>query len=292
MTALPAAPWTLANIPGRLTETDMRVFDWLLGYQGRFFTPGHLVELGAGQGRSAILIGRHRREEERFVVCDPFEPEALRGGFEANYLAFHQRLPEIVQGPAAVILDHVEPDSCRFAHLAASRAYEDVRDDLAAARKLLLPEGIVAVDDYRFEGAPGIAAAVWEAVTAHGLRPICLTPQKFYGTWGDSGAVQEELTRWLGGRADEWASHAEQVAGRTVVHLDRRPDPEPLPEPAEEEEREQTLPLPAEPADPGPVAPRWNTRTARRRRRPLHRRLLRMLLPKPVRRRLRRRRSR
>ncbi|MDF5751402.1 class I SAM-dependent methyltransferase [Spongiactinospora sp. TRM90649] len=289
MTALPAAPWTLDNIPGRLHETDMRVFDWLLGYQARFFTPGDLVELGADQGKSAIVIGRHRREEERFVVCDRFDQAGLRGGFESNYLAFHQRLPEIVQGPSTVILDHVEPDSCRFAHLAASRAYEDVRDDLAAARKLLVAEGIVVVDDYRFEGAPGIAAAVWEAVTAHGLHPICLTPQKFYGTWGDAGTPQEELTRWLAGHPDEWISHTEPVAGRTVIHLDRAPGAE-TPQapglPEEEEEKEQTLPLPAEPA---PVAPRWNTKARHKRRKPLHKRLMRILMPTRLRRRLRRR---
>src|SRR4029453_12160203 len=46
-------------------------------------------------------------------------------------------------------------------------------------------------------GGGGGAAAVWTAVADGGLRPICITGNKFYGTWGDPGPVQDELVEWL-----------------------------------------------------------------------------------------------
>ena len=73
---------------------------------------------------------RHLRDGETFTVCDLFDSEApddsnqaemngsyaslTRTAFEANYRAFHDGLPRIVQAPTSVILDHVRPESCRF----------------------------------------------------------------------------------------------------------------------------------------------------------------------------------
>src|SRR5690606_32471275 len=120
LTAPSASPWTPDAVPGWFPETDMRLFEWLLGWQERTNVHGDLLELGAYLGRSAILIGRHRRAEERFTACGLFEPrtaredardppELSRAVFETNYLAFHPTLPEIVQGPSASIRDHVKP---------------------------------------------------------------------------------------------------------------------------------------------------------------------------------------
>ena len=54
------------------------MFDALLAAQAD--TPaGHLVELGCFLGKSAIVIGAHRREGERFVVIDLFEHTDLLG---------------------------------------------------------------------------------------------------------------------------------------------------------------------------------------------------------------------
>ncbi|MFD0655774.1 class I SAM-dependent methyltransferase [Thermocatellispora tengchongensis] len=272
---MPPAPWTLDSIPGTLPATDMRVFDWLLSYQSRFYTAGDLLELGAHLGRSAVLMARHLREEERFTVCDlfPAEPGAqpVRGLFETNYLAFHEALPVIVEGPSSAIRDHVKPASCRFVHIDASKRYEDVTEDLTSARDLIVPDGIVAVDGYRDEDAPGVAAAVWEACSARGLRPICLTPQKFYGTWGDPGPVQEQLAAWLAERADEWATSEERVCGHRVLRVAPRAD-------AGEEERRDTKPLP----EIVPGAPAWTSkRTGRKGRRV--RRMLKLLFPSRMR---------
>ncbi|GLW05541.1 hypothetical protein Misp01_06710 [Microtetraspora sp. NBRC 13810] len=292
MTALPASPWTLDSVPGSFTETDMRVFEWLLSYQARRHTPGDLLEIGVHLGRSAIVLGRHLREGDVFTVCDLFgspapgednrrevtelSPAPDRDAFEINYLAYHSTLPEVVHGPSASVAFHVKPGSCRFVHLDASHLHAEISADLAAARELLVEGGVVAVDGYRCRRTPGVAAAVWEAFSAGGLRPVCLSPGKFYGTWGDPGPIQDELVAWLAERPDEWTVAEETVAGRRVIRLDRDPADAaapgqtlPLPEVAPEAAQEAAPDSPQEgtPA-PAPVkAPAWtSTRSAKSRR--------------------------
>lgn len=201
-------PTTWDEIPGWFGPTDRDLFTWFLT-DG---PPGDLSELGVFHGKSAIHIGLHRRPGERFTVADLFEGAAsdeailpsarvfystlTQRAFERNYLLFHAELPTVVKGSTAAILDHVEPHSCRFVHVDASHKYEHVRADLLAARTMCRVDGVVAFDDYRTEHTPGTAAAVWEGVIRHGLRPICLSADKFYGTWSDPAAVQERLFAW------------------------------------------------------------------------------------------------
>ncbi|MDP9074857.1 MAG: class I SAM-dependent methyltransferase [Actinomycetota bacterium] len=67
-------------------------------------------------------------------------------------------------------------------HIDGSHQYEDVRTDAAFAKHALGRDGIVVFDDYRTGYTPGVGAAVWHEV-ADGLIPLCLSSQKFYGTW-------------------------------------------------------------------------------------------------------------
>src|SRR5580765_7902242 len=102
------------EIPGWFALEDFLLFDRILGGHAS----GDLLEIGAFQGASAILIGLHRRGEEVFTVCDlfgtPDEPanaaeseiyEGLtRESFERNYLEFVPELPVIVQESSLSIL--------------------------------------------------------------------------------------------------------------------------------------------------------------------------------------------
>lgn len=235
-----APPAALDDVKGWFPKVDQLLFTWFLDRQERRGEAGDLVELGSYLGKSAILMGRHLREGETFTVCDLFDSDApddsnqaemdgsystlTRTAFEANYHAFHDRLPVIVQGPTSQILDHVEPQTCRFVHVDASHLYEHVRGDIEAARVLLPAGGVVVCDDYRSEHTPGVSAAVWEAVAVDGLHPICVTTQKLYGTWGDVGALQDDLLGWLAGREDVWHG-VQEVAGRRLIRIKSRAAP-------------------------------------------------------------------
>ncbi|POX36267.1 hypothetical protein C3486_34485 [Streptomyces sp. Ru73] len=227
-------PTRLADVKGWFFTADQLMFDWFLARQERRKEPGDLLELGAYMGKSAIFMGARLRAGDRFTVCDLFDSPAedssnskemaksyatlTRRAFEANYLAFHDELPHIVQGLSSVIRAHVADDSCRFAHIDASHLYEHVHGDILAVRQLLRPHGVVVLDDYRAEHCPGVAAATWEAVTTGGLKPLCITGTKFYGTWGDPEPVRGELLEWLAGRHDLW-HEVQQVAGQPLIRL-------------------------------------------------------------------------
>lgn len=231
-----AEPARLEDVPGWFWEEDRHSFEWLLTRQERIGQHGDLLELGAYLGRSAIVMGRYLQSGERFTVCDLFDSEApdedntaemamsyrktlTRRAFEVNYLAFHEELPEVVQAPTSVLADgRIPAGSCRFVHVDASHLYEHVAGDIQVARAALAPDGLVVLDDYRSPHTPGVSAAVWEAVYVHGLKPVCLTPEKFYGTWGDQAALTATLLErdW---RAEGFRLDEEHINGLVVHRL-------------------------------------------------------------------------
>ena len=183
------------EVPGWLAEVDFRLFDWLLGRQG----PGDLLEIGAYEGASAILLGMHRRDGETLTVCDLFAvPDEsaenfaesdhwyrnlTRETFERNYLRFLPELPRIVQATSLEIGQHVEAGSCRFVHVDGAHVYSYARSDIASARDLLGRDGIVVCDDWRGRYTPGVTVAAMEAVLEDGLSTVAITEGKLYGTW-------------------------------------------------------------------------------------------------------------
>lgn len=231
--ALPR-PATLADVKGWFYDQDQVLFDWVLGRQAALGRRGDLLEMGAYLGKSAIFLGRRLAPGELFTVCDLFDSPPVdaandaemetsyatltRRAFEANYLSFHDELPAVLQGPTSLVTERVAPGSCRFVHIDASHLYEHVRADITAARQVLAPDGVVVLDDYRSEHTPGVSAATWEAVFTQGLRPICLSRSKFYGTWGDPVPWQEALILEIVGRGDCHAD-LQDVAGHRVLRL-------------------------------------------------------------------------
>nr|WP_291838566.1 class I SAM-dependent methyltransferase [Candidatus Microthrix sp.] len=117
--------------------------------------------------------------------------------FANNYLAFHDTLPEVVRGLSSAIEDHVTAGSCRYIHIDASHMYVNVREDAAAARRLLRKDGVVVFDDFRTEHTIGTANAVWETIVNDDLHPICASERKMYATWGDPEPYQRELMERL-----------------------------------------------------------------------------------------------
>lgn len=230
---LPLPP-DLSSVKGWFHPADQVLFDWFLNRQRDLEEPGDLLELGVYLGKSAIFMGDFLRPGETFTVCDLFDSPApddanskemnrsyatlTRRAFEANYRSFHDELPAVVQAPSSGITAHVRADSCRFVHIDASHLYEHVHADIAAAQRLLRRDGIVVLDDFRAEHCPGVAAATWGAVATTGLKPLCITATKFYGTWGAYDAVHGELKAFLEGRDDMWHG-AEEVAGQPMIRI-------------------------------------------------------------------------
>lgn len=222
----------LDSVPGWFFPTDRALFRWILDHQTASGQRGGLVEIGVYFGKSAIVMADHRATGESFTVLDLFEGDAddesnaaenrssygtlTRQGFEEQYTRFHEQLPDVVVGLSSIITERVPAGSARFVHIDASHLYEHVVGDIASAQQLLQPEGIVAFDDYRSPHTPGVAAAVWDAVLHGGLRPVCISDSKLYGTWGSPDAIQEALYAHLARTPESWRS-IDVVAGHRIV---------------------------------------------------------------------------
>jgi SAM-dependent methyltransferase len=230
-------PRTLDDVPGWFFWLDRLMFDALLTAQADTPT-GHLVELGCFLGKSAIVIGAYRREGERFVVVDLFEHTDLLGesdsdnlresrrsyssltqqAFERNYQTLRGELPEVVAGLSSSVVEHLPAGSVRFLHVDASHLYDAVRGDIAAAKQLLRPGGLVVFDDFRSEHTPGTSAAVWEAVASDGLVPVALTPQKMYAVFSDPEPYLRAVEA-LVAADDRIATERHLIAGHRLIRL-------------------------------------------------------------------------
>lgn len=224
----------------------MEMFRLLLDATEERLAGGDLAELGVYLGKSAALIGYALQPGETFTVVDLFSEPALSEGnqsenedqyaelsreaFEGYYRRFHEQLPVVVQAPSQTIVDHAAHGTHRFVHIDASHLYEHVVGDIAAARTLLRPHGVVVFDDYRTVHAPGVGAAIWREST-NGLTPFAVTPNKLYATFGDADPWLQVVKDWLDG--SYWRGELQQVAGRELVRVQRpAPKPEPAPEQA------------------------------------------------------------
>lgn len=251
------------DIPGWFFWIDRLLFGRLLEAQ-RDSPPGVLVELGTYLGKSAVVIGDYLRTGERFVALDLFGrldllagespdpataatttartttngaevrrsyPTLTRPAFEANYLALHAELPDIVEGLSSTILTHVRPGTARFVHVDASHLYAAARVDAGHTRTMLRPDGIAVFDDWRSEHTPGVSAAVWEAVFTAGLIPLALTPYKFYGVYSQPELYREAIAELVRTDPAVWAEQV-QIAGHPVLRLKLRDRPVPANQPA------------------------------------------------------------
>ncbi len=189
------------SVAGWFRPSDRHLFAAIDDAQRRDGITGDLLEIGCYQGTSAILMGYMKQDHERMIVCDIFDgatetdedlkereryytPNFGRQMFEDNYRRFHGGLPEIVHGPSWTLAAcDFEPHSMRFIHVDGSHAYDQVRGDLAIARQLLAPGGVIAMDDLLSPHSPGVTAATWEAVAVDSLIPMFQSGVKFYGSW-------------------------------------------------------------------------------------------------------------
>jgi hypothetical protein len=206
---------SLQTIPGWFWPVDMFLFGGIDQLQKMDAVTGDILEIGAYQGKSAVLLGYLLRPHEELMVCDTFESEAIqeqnltenqkyyanvqRQTFEKNFAQFHSRPPRIFACSSTNLIQQL-PSSNKFrlVHIDGSHLYEVVREDISLSRQLLKHKGVVVFDDYRSPHTPGVAAALWDAVLHEGLHPFCLSPGKMYAYWGNQRPFDlKTLQKWL-----------------------------------------------------------------------------------------------
>jgi hypothetical protein len=135
-----------------------------------------------------------------------------------------------VRGFSQDITAHASAGAHRFVHVDASHLYAHVRGDIAAARQLLGPEGVVVFDDIRQPHTPGVAAAVWQEVTCGDLQVLVVGNNKLYGTFSPPDTWLDRLAAWLPGSGLTF--ERQQIAGQHVFRV-ARPAEQPYGSPLE-----------------------------------------------------------
>lgn len=231
-------------IPGWFYEPDLSLFKLLLDTTS--VEGGDLAELGVFKGRSAVLLADRLQPGEELTLIDTFEDAAdnldnrqenvdyyrdlTRREFERYYRAALGRSVDqdprvrVVQGLSSEVCDHARLGCHRFVHIDASHLYDQVVIDLRSAQQLLMPDGVVVLDDYRSAHTPGTAAAVWQAVWETDLKPFALTNFKMYATWGDQPRLASTVATWV---HDSAFRHETQRIGDLDVHRVWVAEPEP-----------------------------------------------------------------
>lgn len=202
----------MGGIPGWFSAIDAWLFTGISQWQEEEHLSGDLLEIGVYEGRSAILLGHLLGEGERLVLCDLFDQPATSAsasdgpagyagltldGFLATYRRHHPYPPTVYQCLSSRLGDLEKTRAFRMIHIDGSHDYEDVRSDIDLVPRLLQDGGIVILDDYRTLHTPGVSAAIWESVVNGRLRPICLTHDKMYASWGPDRPGTRERIRHI-----------------------------------------------------------------------------------------------
>ena len=192
----PSMPYTaqMDTVDGWFYAVDVDFFSNLLAYQRTEGIKGDMLEIGTYQGKSAILMGYGLRDDEELVVCDLFGavmdhadiPLSRRqeysgldeDEFLANWDRFHARRPtlEVCESSELDLGDRV----FRFIHVDGCHSYQCVVKDISLVVAHTGERGVIALDDYRAVEAPGVPAAVWQAVEKGLLFPFAGTWMKMY----------------------------------------------------------------------------------------------------------------
>ena len=222
-------PWILYTeqmdkVDGWFFEADVELFSNLLACQTAENIRGDLLEIGAYEGKSAILMGYGLRDEEELVICDLFSavsdhadisliPRQQYSGLEqeqflANWDRFHTRRPtlEVCESSELDLGDRL----LRFIHIDGCHSYQCVAKDISLAVTHTAERGVIAMDDYRGVTTPGVGAAVWQAVGNGVLFPFAATYMKIYAC--TSAADQKYWLERVRDRGDIYAFPDFEVA--------------------------------------------------------------------------------
>jgi hypothetical protein len=149
---------------------------------------GDVLEIGVYQGLSAITVAHLRGAGRRMTAIDMFETrvtdaaygsgKAYRELFEANMRAFHEPLDflGIVTGASGELKAADFPRTFSFCHVDGGHSPQETFADLIFASEILIPGGILALDDYFNPQYPGVCEGALQFMQQRAgiLKPVAI----------------------------------------------------------------------------------------------------------------------
>ena len=134
--------------------------------------PGNTLEIGVFHGKSAIAVASLRGEAGTFTAIDVFDDlqsrdglshdVGIKGAFLANMASSFPTLDwlrPIVAPSATVDAEALGPHS--FCHIDGLHSAEGTYSDMRLCAEVVVPGGLVALDDYFNQRFPGVSEGAW-----------------------------------------------------------------------------------------------------------------------------------
>lgn len=217
------------RVAGSLRPADAYILAMVDEVQKREHIGGNLFEIGAQDGKTAILLARAATPDEVIGVCDLFE--SGRDSFVANMRVHTSLAPErlnVFQHRSASLTADETTSRVRLFHVASAYRAEDVFVDLVTADRAVLPDGVVALDSLFDPLMPFVSEAFYNFVASRptAFVPIFIGANTVFLTRPDAAVQYEQhWTDVLGGvpLAVDWR----EWLGRRVLAAMRRPARQP-----------------------------------------------------------------
>lgn len=149
---------------------------------------GNTLEIGVHHGLSAIAIAALRGPDKLFCAVDLFEQlqsenvsgsgEGNRRLFEENMGAFYPDMSfvRVFARPSAELQPGDLGEGFSFCHVDGGHSRRETYGDLRLCCSILLPGGLIALDDYFNPEWPGVCEGAVEFLLGHkdALRPVAI----------------------------------------------------------------------------------------------------------------------
>ena len=178
----------LYKIEGWFSPASHALFSFILNYQNKNEINGNLGEIGVWKGKSATVICKFSKEDEKIFLIDPL----IKKFSETIY----KNIDDVCKCiPKELLFCNLISDnfvklpnyqtlikSFRFFHIDGCHTGKNIFKDLELADLLVQSEGIVVVDDFFNNSYPQITEAVYKYlyVNPYSFRIFCIGFNKAY----------------------------------------------------------------------------------------------------------------
>jgi len=176
------------SIPGYFTLDAALMFiayNQLLNAQD---IQGDILEIGVHHGRSAIVVGSFAASGRKFVAVDLFDKlQDLNssGSGSGNQEEFFRYMSEFfedlsfihpIEGESSSVSVEALGNEFSFCHIDGGHSPEETYNDLSLCCRLLVPGGLLALDDYFNPAFPGVSEGAVQFKLDQGvqLKPIAI----------------------------------------------------------------------------------------------------------------------
>ena len=201
------------RVEGWLSDRMWQVIDIIGTILDANLVRGHIAEFGVHHGLFLFLLNVLRNDDEQCFAIDVFDDQQLnvdcsgRGSLQAFLSHIETLIPEqrpffkVVQRDtlslsAIEVVDLFGQNGVKFFSVDAGHSVQHLRNDLCLVQEVLVPGGVVAIDDFMSVHWPGVTEGFYRFMDHQNrrLKPfLCLHNKLFLTTVSEHGCVLRQF---------------------------------------------------------------------------------------------------